>query len=388
MKQWLGAKMHNKNKLMVAAAGAGKTTYLINQAFSDDSKKVLITTYTDSNTEEIRAKIVTEKGYIPKNITILPWVSFLLQHGVRPYQSTLDDTLHEVRIGYSQVNKRSALYTKEKDCKRHYLTNDYKIYSDKLAKFVYNCNERSQNKVISRITEIFDAIYIDEVQDLAGYDLEILKLLFASKCEVLLVGDPRQTTYTTHNENKYQNYTNGKIKEFIQKELEKNLACIIDEETLCFSHRNNSHICSFSSALYPNFHETKPCECATCRQKEPDHCGVFLIDEQQINEYLEKFKPMQLRWEAKTKSCSTDYKTMNMGHSKGLSFDRVLIYPTGPIKKFIAGDTQALKDGISTAKFYVAITRARHSVAIVIDSRSFKSIKDCNGIQKYVLSST
>ena len=38
-------------------------------------------------------------------------------------------------------------------------------------------NQRSNGKSIGRLEEIYSNIYFDEVQDLAGYDIEILKLL-------------------------------------------------------------------------------------------------------------------------------------------------------------------------------------------------------------------
>ena len=77
------------NKLIVAAAGSGKTTHLVSEALKIADKKVLITTFTDANENEIRKKFYEIKGYIPSNITIQTWFSFLIQHGVKPYQSVV-----------------------------------------------------------------------------------------------------------------------------------------------------------------------------------------------------------------------------------------------------------------------------------------------------------
>jgi len=52
-----------------------------------------------------------------------------------------------------------------------------------------------------------------------------------------------------------------------------------------------------------------------------------------------------------------------------LSFDRVLIYPTKPILEWIIGKSKELKIE-SRSKFYVAVTRARYSVAFV-----YKTVK-------------
>jgi DNA helicase-2/ATP-dependent DNA helicase PcrA len=49
-----------------------------------------------------------------------------------------------------------------------------------------------------------------------------------------------------------------------------------------------------------------------------------------------------------------------------LEFDRVLIIPHGPIKKYLkSGDVNDVKGSLS--KFYVAVTRAKHSVAFLYD---------------------
>ena len=74
------------NNLTIAAAGSGKTTYLVNEALGKKDGRILITTYTEANEAEIRKKIVTKVGCIPENIIVKTWFSFLLQHGVRPYQ--------------------------------------------------------------------------------------------------------------------------------------------------------------------------------------------------------------------------------------------------------------------------------------------------------------
>lgn len=50
------------NKLIIAAAGSGKTTYLVDEALKvPPSKNVLITTYTETNEAGIREKIVQKK---------------------------------------------------------------------------------------------------------------------------------------------------------------------------------------------------------------------------------------------------------------------------------------------------------------------------------------
>jgi DNA helicase-2/ATP-dependent DNA helicase PcrA len=359
-----------KNKFIIAAAGSGKTTRLVKEALAVKKENVLITTFTETNEQEIRAKILKFRKCIPNNITVQTWFSFLLQHGVRPYQGTMQPQLISRKIGFYLHEGKSGLrgynylgipiYWGEADLKHYYFTKDFKIYSDKIAKFVFECNKKESNEVIARLTRIYPHIFIDEVQDLAGWDLDILGLLFQSSSRVLMVGDPRQGTYSTNDSAKYKKYRNGRIRDFIEKECPKDI-CEIDTTSLNRSHRNNKHICAFSSKLYPEYNACEPCDCPKCRGDIPDHQGVFLVREADVESYRSKYRPERiLRYR---EAASPD---LNYGASKGLGFDRVLIYPTDKIKQY-------LKDGDLTrietvkAKFYVALTRARYSVGIVCD---------------------
>jgi DNA helicase-2/ATP-dependent DNA helicase PcrA len=367
----LGGVM-NENRLIIAAAGSGKTTYLVKEALARDGK-ILLLTYTISNEDVIKRRFIQKVGFIPNNITIQTWFSFLLQHGVKPYQGCLSDSLFENDIrGMLLVNQASGLrymngtrpvYWGENDFNRHYFTKDFKIYSDKISKFMFKCNSQSNDAVINRLSRIYDHIFIDEVQDLAGYDLELLKLFFKSSITVLLVGDPRQVTYLTHLEKKYNKYQNGKICEFVKNELGRCIVCSVDETTLGASHRCCQPICRYSSKLYPNFPNTVACSC--CSQSTVNHQGVFLIKPNCLNEYAKKFNVMQLRWNQRT-SVLPNIPVMNFGEAKGETFDRVLIYPTNDIRKWIQDCSTTLTEG-TKAKFYVALTRAKFSAAIVMD---------------------
>lgn len=71
------------------------------------------------------------------------------------------------------------------------------------------CNQQSGTAVIDRISRVFPHIFVDEIQDLAGYDLDLLEALARSAVGRLMVGDPRQVTYLTHNERRYGRYANS-----------------------------------------------------------------------------------------------------------------------------------------------------------------------------------
>ncbi len=138
----------------------------------------------------------------------------------------MHDELHENKIGfflsegairehinsYCQMEKLLILLEKRKIFLNFYFTKALKIYSQKISKFIAGCNNTTAAEVIKRITRIYKHIFIDEIQDLAGWELQIIKMLFNSISKILLVGDPRQVVYLTHHSTKYKKYKDGKIK--------------------------------------------------------------------------------------------------------------------------------------------------------------------------------
>jgi len=369
------------NKLIVAAAGAGKTSFLVNEALKLKNERVLITTYTQANESEIRKKIIEINQCVPPNVTVQTWFSFLLQHGVRPFQGGL---FEKEITGLILVNSQSGLkayrnqcedckqkkivkvcgkckdpiyFGEEKEFERHYFSKEVKIYSDKISKFVFRCNEKSKGLVVERLSRIYSHIFVDEVQDLAGYDLELLKLLFKADTNTLLVGDPRQGTYSTNSSSKNKKFKKAAIVNFFDDD---SLGIEKDTTSLTTNYRCNKSICELSNKLFPDMPAT-----TSGNNETTNHDGIFLVKESNVNEYLSRYPVTQLRENVKTE-VNQHYRVMNFGESKGLSFDRVLIYPTKPILIWLSNNNSELAS-TSRSKFYVALTRARYSVAIVCE---------------------
>lgn len=364
---------HRMNKLIIAAAGSGKTAYVIRKSLEVEGKKVLLTTYTQANKEEIADRIrQSRKGIIPEYIDIETWFSFLLRHGVKPYQGSLTPTKIK---GLLFVNQLSMIGTAESDTNRHYLSNR-RLYSDKLAKFAVRSNDASNGSVMNRLSQIYDVILIDEVQDMSGYDLEILEKLFDASPEVILVGDPRQATYVTHPDSRYKQYQKGGIVRFIEEQcLDK---CVIDYSILGASHRNHVDICLFSSLIYPEYPTTEPCKCEPCREYSTNHLGVFLVPSDLVDKYVQDIKPIGLRWQKSV------YPDWNFGLSKGKTFDNVLVYPTSDFEGYLLDGIlekvvrrkgkQAVVQRFDRSKLYVACTRPRYSLGIVCSSKTISKI--------------
>lgn len=358
-----------QNKLIIAAAGSGKTTFLVNKAIGKKDGHILITTYTRANEEEIRSRFYRINKCIPDNVTIHPWFSFLLQHGARPYQGC--KTKEKIN-GLILYNGQSAKGVAEVNTEKHYFTETHKIYSDKLSKFVFNCNKENNGEVINRLSRIYTDIFIDEVQDLSGYDLELLKLLFDSSINVLLVGDPRQGTYSTSNSAKNKQYKKSKIIYFFE---DTSLQIEKDNNLLTTNYRSCPAICDLSNNLFPALPKTH-----SGNNQVVDHSGVFLVKRKDIGEYLKRYEPIQLRDSSRNSAIRDDYSVINFGKSKGLEFERVLIYPTQPFIDWLEDNNSDLAP-TSRSKFYVAITRAKYSVGIVYD---YDDSTNVSGAMKFV----
>jgi len=367
--------MSSENKIIIAAAGSGKTTYLVKKALEVANENVLILTYTESNEAEIRKKIFDLNRFIPKNIFVMTWFSFLIRHGIRPFQGGYFD--FDVR-GMNLVNQRSGrkvsgvknpIYWSEEYFENYYFDKRKRIFSDKMAKLVIRCDEKSNGSVFDRISRIFGHVFVDEVQDLAGFDLDILSRLFKSCSNVSLVGDPRQVIYQTHHAARHPTYQGVNFFNFFETKLPKNVRFTIDANSLNVSHRNSAEICKLSSKLYPGLKPTLPCGCVGCRKPNDFGEGLFVVRSDKHQKYLEKFQPVQLRLNITSKFVNPNYEALNFGLSKGLGFDHVIIYPTSDMAKWMLDQNIELAE-ITRAQFYVAITRARHSVAVFRDFKN------------------
>lgn len=85
--------------------------------------------------------------------------------------------------------------------KNLYLNSSSMLLKDFASELANLLIQESDNKVIHRLEDIYEDIYFDEAQDLAGYDIEIVKSLFLSNLNITLVGDPLQATFATNNNN-------------------------------------------------------------------------------------------------------------------------------------------------------------------------------------------
>ncbi len=345
------------SKVIIAAAGSGKTRAVIEEALANIGKRILITTYTNENLASIRSRIIKRTGLIPEGMVILSWFRFLLRDGARPYQNQMGQIARIAGINYHSDRMSYSRKFRKKSTLEYYVDSAHNLYSDQVSDFVCESDLRSGGLVIKRLESVYDMVLIDEMQDLAAYDLDFLELLLGSRVHLLMVGDPRQSTYTTSRSRRKWQYKRTGITDWID-ELSKTKGLKVERKTECF--RCNQVICDLADSLYPGMVKT-----VSRNDVHTGHDGVFALSRGDVRKYCGKYRPAILRYDRRTDTCG--YDALNFGLAKGREFDRVLIFPTKDIGScFRQGDFGQLKGG-TRSKLYVAITRAKHSVAFVTE---------------------
>ncbi len=342
------------NRVKISAAGSGKTYDICIEALEavkNNQKKSLIVTYTNRGHSAVEKELRKQNcGVLHPQVIVKTWYRFLLADAIKPYQRSLfNGNAYNVIKGIDYSRVYGAVNYHKKGTVPRYISVDGNVLSNQASELACYLNDKSGGKVVSRLFEIYSDIYFDEIQDLAGYDIEFLKLLLDSDINITCCGDNKQATFSTHNAKKNKCQTGKNIWQFFSGlsnvEIEKKLA----------SRRFNKDICCFANKIFPVGEQI-----TTVMQDITEHDGVYLISESDASSYFDYYKPQVLRYNAKTKIES--FHPINFGESKGETFDRVMIFPNGPMTDFILKG----KAIISPEKYYVGVTRPRYSIAIVL----------------------
>ncbi len=342
------------NQLTLAVAGSRKTQGIVEHCASLPSeRRVLVLTYTQANQAELRSRLKQYAGD-HHNIEVMGWFTFLLSHFAKPF---LPFKFPGQRVlGF---NFEGRPYVKASGRSR-FLDSNGAVYACELGRLAHELVTNSKGSLLRRLECIYDEILIDEVQDLSSHDWEIFDVLLRSSIDIRMVGDIRQSVLATNprsKKNTKYSYA-GAITWFREREAE-GLLEIKDSVT---TWRCHPHIAAFSDTIFDpswKFPATQSKNDAVT-----DHDGVHLVASRHVDEYVGLYQPQCLRHSVTSgKNFNLDF--LNFKVSKGMTYERVLIVPTAPIAKFITSGTYL--EATSASSFYVAVTRAKQSVAIVLD---------------------
>lgn len=342
--------------IKLSVAGSGKTYWLCNEALNtireNPAAKVLITTFTNENIKTIKTELAKQNGgVVPKNVDVMTWFRFLLRHMIKPYQSCISG------VGVNEIRTLSFAHKKvnygSKGTRRRYVDVNDDVLVDYVDEMACEINMKSGGKAISRLTDIYDVICIDEIQDTCGRDLDLLELIIDSEVGFVGVGDSKQATLRTHLTSINRKLSGKNLDTWAETLESEGKISVIHENA---SRRFNAMICHFANAIYP-----EGISMTTVMKEVTGHDGVFLISSEDAIIYEQFYKPIVLRYDKN--SDTLGLPAINYGVSKGDTFDRVLIFPNGKLEDYLLKGKQ-LK---SPCKYYVAMTRPRYSIAVVVD---------------------
>ena len=367
-------------KLLIACAGAGKTTRIIKEAIelTNSGIKVLIITYTTNNQTELINKFQELNGTRWDLFIVKGWYSFLLEEIIRPYQNCIfNKRISGIVFTESNPHKKGNYTikgTKEKNKNKynevHYLNSKNQVYTEFMSKLASRIIEESKINVFERIDDIYGRMYIDEVQDLAGWDFDVIKHLAESKkLEIYSVGDFRQTIYHTSSNPKKPKEYKDKIDQY------QSIGFVVENMNECF--RSIQEICIFADKVHVGEGYEKTIS-KVKKSEENTHTGIYYVNSKEVDKYILEYNPLILKYRFEKKEKLTKKNNeMTFGQAKGKTVKHVLIYPTPTFIKFLKGDIDAFKNDktpVNQNKLYVAITRARYSVAFVVDDAYFNNM--------------
>ncbi|MDP4092803.1 MAG: UvrD-helicase domain-containing protein [Bacillota bacterium] len=362
--------MQSNNIVELACAGSGKTWRMCHDSICCDnsSKKMLMISYTHKGIYSIKKEYAQQnQGVLGKNIIIYTWFQFLLRELIKPYQRSFLGKICQVRsCDFSQLY---GIDYSHKNSKEYFLNCNYDVKANHASEFAVLLNKLSAGAVIKRLEETYSCIYIDELQDLVGYDIDLLELLFLSSIKIYCVGDYKQATLKTHNPKSNKTKGGMYVFKYLETIKESHRLNIIKNNT---SRRFISDIAQFINLFYL---EDPVISIVECNEQA---IGVFQITEDNAPKYIQFYSPTILKYDIKTSTLN--YPSLNFGVSKGMTLDRVLIFPNGPLTDFLIDPSKKLK---APDRYYVGVTRAKYSLTFVvkklIENKYFKKSKICIG---------
>jgi hypothetical protein len=340
------------NRLTLAVAGGRKTQSIVDAcARAPAGRRILVLTYTQRNQGELAHRLAT-RGPLAAKVDVQGWFSFLLGHLVRPY---LPCTFPGRRLNGLNFDGDPGRLVKGA---RRFLDTSGRAYKRHLARLAHMTIESSDGAAIDRVARIYDHIWIDEVQDLNGYDLEILIALMAAKVDLHMVGDIRQAILQTNTQDpKNKQFKGVNIKTWFDEQARKKRLEVFQTTT---TWRCNPEIATFADSIFDPTWGFSPTE--SRNHDAADHSGILAVDAAEAEAYAAAHSPLCLRYSVASWK-QVDLPFINIGLAKGMGSDHVLIAPTNAMLAFIESGKPL--EVSAACSLYVAVTRARHSLAFL-----------------------
>lgn len=132
--------------------------------------------------------------------------------------------------------------------------------------------------------------------------------------------------------------------------------------------RFNQEICDFINTIHGDADSMVEPDPNNQQEMPVENSGVYMMNVDSLREYCEYYHPIILRYDKKAKvGFQHDCDVFNYGGSKGATYERVVIIPVSTTLPFIERQVK-ITSNQTRAKFYVACTRAKHSVVFAMEN--------------------
>ena len=326
--------------LMLAVAGSGKTTHLINMLNLE--QRFLLVTYTRNNYEHLTRSVIKKFGYFPNNINVLKYFQFLYTFCYKPFCG-LDKKANGICFEQPPEQTRYCPGTVA-----FYRTKAGRLYHNRIAHF---CRAHCVDGIKARLDKYYDFFLIDEVQDFAGHDYNLLLSILPERCKTICVGDFFQHTYDTSLDGNVRTTLYKDLRPYI-KEWRK-AGVMVDTDTLLRTHRCSPEICAFVCQMGIAIESTGEAEGSVFYVEDEAQCDKIIT-----NPSIPKLFLM----EGNKYSCTG----MNWGASKGLDHfvDVCVVLNKSSFVLYKKGKLDQLNPKTKN-KLYVACTRAHRHLYIM-----------------------
>ncbi len=330
-------------RLILAVAGSGKTYEILKKI--DCESRSLIITYTHENYRSLDAGLKEKFGYIPANVTLMTYFSFLYRHCIQPFFSyRLRDQSY---TWVKPPTKPRWAY----DHIRHYLTPARYIYSNRAAKLPLQF--AAMKSIRARLERHFDQFFVDEVQDFASNDFNFLLELTKANLEFMLVGDFFQHTFDTSRDgqirvNLHKRGIEAYLNEFRAVGVE------VDLKSLDKTHRCSPAVCKFITDVIGipiSSHRTD--DTRVIRIQDENEALALARDPTKVTLFYENYRKYE---------CNAN----NWGNCKGLnSYDDVCVALNPNTFKALEDCKIHELPDLTKNKLYVACSRARGNLYLM-----------------------
>lgn len=335
-------------RLIFAVAGSGKTSHLVNNL--DLEGRFLLVTYTINNQTTLRRKVIEKFGYIPPNIKIYSYFSFLYSFCFKPF---LYMELGVKGIIFQENPNRGATGDDR------YISPSGWLYANRLARFIEE--KEIVEDVRARLEKYCDVLMIDEVQDFGGHDFNFLANIAPSEVSMHFVGDFFQHTFDTSRDANVNKNLHKKFGTYRRKFVDMGFEP--DETTLSHSYRCSPTVCRF-------IREKLDIEIESHRGDETEI--QVLTEWEEIEPIINDHTIVKLFYQDSKKY---PVFSKNWGDCKGEDhYENVCVVLNDSTKKKYDNDRLAELAPLTKNKLYVALTRTRDRL-FLIPEKTVKHLK-------------